>query len=255
MQTRLLSILLFISISGIAHSQPECPFLEWKIYAGTKLMILPDSSAYVFECTHVAIDADGAPNAYHPDDIGLDYLANAGYPDRSWTSILVEDPSAPGHPYTQPTGEFAGYFVSKTTLENRSKAEIDPARYVDSRKVPYFVFPDEIYRMKGTGGPGDLGFAINLATHGRTAFVVGDLGPNEPMAEVSIALAERLGGENVNPRNASGAPQGKILYVIFPYSKKTYPWPLAVEEMEEIVDRLLDSIGGIDSILSCEGSL
>jgi len=32
----------------------------------------------------MSIDADGAPNAYHPDNIGLDDLKNAGYPNTSW---------------------------------------------------------------------------------------------------------------------------------------------------------------------------
>ena len=32
----------------------------------------------------MTIDADGAPDAYHPDDIGRDYLANAGEPGNWW---------------------------------------------------------------------------------------------------------------------------------------------------------------------------
>jgi hypothetical protein len=36
-----------------------------------------------FYQSKMSIDADGAPNAYHPDNIGLDDLKNAGYPNTS----------------------------------------------------------------------------------------------------------------------------------------------------------------------------
>ena len=37
----------------------------------------------------MTIDADGAPNAYHPDNTGLDDLANAGTPGR-WEGLAKD---------------------------------------------------------------------------------------------------------------------------------------------------------------------
>jgi hypothetical protein len=53
----------------------------WQEYQGTQLWHFPGSAAYFYLTERMAIDADGAPNAYHPEDQGIDALANAGYPD------------------------------------------------------------------------------------------------------------------------------------------------------------------------------
>jgi hypothetical protein len=201
----------------------------------------------------MAVDADGAPNAYHPEDRGLDALANAGYPDTSWwPSVLVPDLDNPQRAYVQPEGEFAGYFVSKTALQTTGKPAVDPARYVDARNVPYLVFPGGFYRESGTGLLGDLGVAVNLTTGRSSAFVVADFGPGSArLGEVSIALAEGLGGTNVNPRNGSGMPTGEMMYVVFPYSSRTHHWPLARREIDIHANELLTAVGGIESLTTC----
>lgn len=244
-------------IEPITQEQSSCDFEPWITYQGTVLSSHPTSSAYLFSSTHMAIDADGAPNAYHPDDVGLDFLANAGYPDASWwDAVLVRDPINPSQAYRQPDGEFAGYFVSKTSLQDTSKLETDPTRYVDARNIPYLVFPGSFYRQTGTGLLGDLGYALNLATGETSPFVVADIGPSRArLGEVSIALAEGLGGNNVNPRNGAGSPQGEMLYVVFPYSSRTHPWPLSIEDINRHASSILAEIGGIESIRTCEDSL
>ena len=155
-------VIVFFTSSGNAT---ECKFKYWKHYKNTELFMHQESKTYLFSTTHIAVDSDGAPNAYHPDDIGLDYLANAGYPDKLWwKDILVVDPDDPDSAYVQRTGEFAGYFISKTSLQDDAKPHTDPSRYVDARLIPFFVFPRNFYRMQGTGLIGDLGLAINLET-------------------------------------------------------------------------------------------
>ena len=243
-------------IQPILSDQSSCSFESWMTYQGTELLSHLDFSAYLFSSTHMAIDADGAPNAYHPEDIGLDFIANAGYPDTSWwDAVLVQDPMNPNQAYIQPDGEFAGYFVSKTSLQDPSKPEADPARYVDARNIPYLVFPGSFYQQSGTGLLGDLGYAFNLSTGEASPFVVADIGPSRArLGEVSIALAERLGGDNVNPRNGAGSPEGEMLYVVFPYSSRTHTWPLGIEDINRHANSLLVEIGGIESIRACEGS-
>src|SRR5579871_6055654 len=108
----------------------ECGASVWRAYHDTKLRRFPDSDAYFYATQHMEIDADGAPNAYHPQDKGLDAIANAGFPNGGWKGVLVADPSEPSRPFVQPDGEFAGYFVAKTSLQDKTRSETDPARYV-----------------------------------------------------------------------------------------------------------------------------
>lgn len=249
----LISCVLCMALLHSNSHAVDCNSEHWTEYKNIDLFKLTEASAYYFVTTHMAIDADGAPNAYHPDDIGLDYLANAGYPDKAWwKDVLAVDPENPDRAYVQDSGEFSGYFVSKTSLQDTAQAVTDPKRYVDARHIPYLVFPGAFYRMKGTGILGDLGLAVNLSSGAKTAFVIADIGPTQaPLGEVSISLAERLGGQDVSPRTGAGVPQGRILYILFPYSGRDHKWPLSYQQMSEAVEGLLRSAGGLDAVLSC----
>lgn len=251
-----ISLALAVALPA-ATALAECSFQSWSEYKRDKLFSHPTGSAYVFSTSHKAVDADGAPNAYHPENKGLDYLANAGYPNTSWwKSVLVEDPNKPGHAYRQPDGAFEGYFVSKTSLQDTSKDKTDTSRYVDAASIPYLVFPGSFYKKKGTGRLGDLGYAFNLASGDASPFVIADIGPRKAnLGEMSIALAEGVGGKNVNPRNGAGLPAGKVLYVVFPYSSRSNPWPLTSGQIKQKSDELLKSVGGRESVVACESRL
>jgi hypothetical protein len=95
----------------------------------------PESYAVFYE-SGLSIDADGAPNAYHPDNIGLDDLSNAGAPGL-WEALAQD---ANGDPYIQGLDDpFPGYYVSTTDLTDVTKALRDRARYVDASKIPYIL--------------------------------------------------------------------------------------------------------------------
>jgi len=250
-------LILSLFVSTVATAEPVCEFNQWTEYKNTKLKSHPNRSAYVFTASHMRVDADGAPNAYHPNDIGLDYLANAGYPKSSWWStVLVPDPANPDIAYAQTSGQYAGYFISKTSLQDKSKKATDPARYVDANKVPYLVFPGSFLRMQGSGKLGDLGVAINPDNGKKVAFVVADIGPSTAqLGEVSIALAERLGGTNVNPKNGAGVPKGDIIYMVFPNSSRSFKWPLSDAEIEQHANQLLRQAGGEEALMDCKDTL
>ena len=236
----------------------------WRDYEGTRLWRLPGSEAYFYLTERMAIDADGAPNAYHPNNTGIDYLANAGYPNGGWRSVLAEDPNHPSQPYVQSSGEFAGYFIAKTTLQDhparppckttlqdKARSATDPKRYVNSRQVPYLVFPGAFYAIRGTGDFGDLALAHNLDNGKKSPAIVADAGPqNAKLGEVSIRLAENLGGRNVNPRNGAGVPPGRFLYTVFPKSKQQPAWPLTPDRLETLVEDLIGAIGGWEQIVA-----
>ena len=229
-----------------------CDAVDFLSYEGTLLRKLPGSDAYFYVTEHMAVDADGAPNAYHPEDTGLDALANAGFPRGGWKSILAIDPHDSTKPFVQTTGPFAGFFVSKTRLEDSTRAETDPSRYVDSTTISYVVFPATFNALKGTGETGDLAVVRNLSNDQVSSAIVADIGPeNARLGEVSIRLAENLGGSHVNPRNGRGMPTGKFLYVMFPKSHSTPKWPMAAETIDRLANSLLAKVGGWERVLGC----
>jgi hypothetical protein len=102
-RARFFACILFVLIGKAAHAA-QCDFQFWFDFKGTKIYRNPAHTAYLYATDHSRIDADGAPNAYHPDDIGknclkdphrgLDCPANAGYPKtRWWPQVLVPDPN------------------------------------------------------------------------------------------------------------------------------------------------------------------
>ncbi len=195
---------------------------------------LPGTSAFFYE-SGMTIDADGAPNAYHPDNSGLDDLANAGSPGR-WEGLAKD---ADGEPIVQgPNDPFPGYYVSETALADRSKALNDPARYVDASRIPFVVLPGGMAREVGAR-PGDFAVVFNRR-NGRSSYAIfGDVGPYDRIGEGSMALAENLGVRS-DARNG-GARRG-ILYLVFPGSGNGTPRP--VEEINAEGQRLLQAWEG-----------
>jgi hypothetical protein len=258
----LLPVLLAFAPVADADFQPWRDFPEAK-FKGTRLWRDPASGAYCYVTAHSRVDADGAPNAYHPDDLGrrrppflgLDNPANAGWPGtRWWNSVLVPDPQNPLRPYRQVSGPFRGYFVAMTSLKVRGGTATDPATYVDSTKVPYTVLPGSSFpRRAGTGAPGDVGFAWNLANGKSTAFVIGDTGggSNARLGEGSIALFRALGGTNPDARNGSGVAPGKMRYVVFPGSRRTLGWPADEARIDALARELLGRLGGMSALAVC----
>ncbi|MCT7360641.1 glycoside hydrolase family 75 protein [Thalassolituus pacificus] len=262
-----LLIMLPLWVSQVM-AESGCVFTAWDQFQGTALLHHSEQNAYLFTANEVRVDADGAPNAYHPDDVslhctqgegfkGLDCPANGGYPKHSWwRSAIVADPDNPAQAYVQPEGTFKGFLVSRTSLQDEQKAVTDPQRYVDSRSVPYLVFPGDFYKKKGTGILGDFGYALNLSNGKSSPFIIADIGPaRATLGDMSIALASALGGDNPNPRTGAGTPSGTVVYMIFPRSKKTPDWPLSLQTMNDTVNTLLNSAGGDVMLKTCTGSL
>jgi hypothetical protein len=244
--------LLLLPLYGSSAMAASCDAVLWQEYRDTKLLRFPGSTAYFYLVNGMEIDADGAPNAYSPDNKGIDALANAEFPHGTWRSILVVDPQRPDRPFVQPDGKFKNFFVSMTTLQDLTRPVTDIHRYVDATQVPYLVFPGAFFAMKETGDFGDLGAVWQPRTGKESPFIVADKGPrNAPLGEVSVRLAENLGGHNVSPRHGTGAPGGPFVYVVFPKSKSQPPWPVTAKQLEQRIQEQLMALGGWDRILSC----
>lgn len=174
--------------------------------------------SFFYYQSKLAVDADGSPHAYHPQDKGLDDLKNAGRPG-NWWGIVTHNQKPWGTPVIQKAGDPApGYYVSQTAWHDPSKSPKDPSAYVNAEEIPYIVLP---YERSFNAKLGDLAVVYNLAND-RWSYAVyadnyelkyGDLG----IGEGSIALAERLG---LNPDPRSGGTGGKphIVYIVFPGS-------------------------------------
>jgi len=223
---------------------------NWLTYEGTDVFRI-NQSAYTYKTSFVALDADGSPRAYNPDDTGLDANANAGFPNKGWRSVLVVDPQDHSRPFVQPSGPTRGFFVSKTSLIDLSTTfpATNPAKYVDAEAFPYIVFPGGFFAIRGTGNWGDLVMARSLAGGQQSAAIVADGGPMKaPLGEISMELATALGGHNPDARTGAGAPRGVLQYVVFPGSRHNPPWPRSLSDIQREAAALLAAIGGWPTI-------
>jgi hypothetical protein len=208
--------------------------------AKTPIWRLPNN--LFFFTAGMTIDADGAPNAYHPDDTGIDELANAGWQGH-WDGIVTD---RHGNPFVQGEADpFPGYYVSCTSLADRSKQFNDPNRYVDATKIPYVALPEEIAESGGAQ-LGDFAFVANLH-NGKSSFAIyADIGA---LGEGSVALAEKLG---ISPNARRGGESDGVLYVFFPGSGNRQP--RTFDEIQGEGERLLSDSNAIEKLSSCSES-
>ena len=191
----------------------------------------------------LAIDADGAPNAYHPDDKhGIDALEHAGSPGNWWALALDEE----RRPVVQSQGEYSGFYVSMTWLsrEDDLYSQFDPEYWLDARKVRYIAIPETVFKA-GSAEKGDLAYVFNLANGKSSYAIIGDWGTENTLGEGSIALAEALGVDG-NPRE--GGQDNRIAYVVFPGSHVRPRWPRQTDDMSRQADKLLHDFGGRDAV-------
>lgn len=170
-----------------------------------------DSSGVILYKAKMAIDADGSPRAYGPNNTGLDYTANAGSPG-NWWGVATD---LNGNPYIQHPGQpYPGMYVSTTSLLNSACVDSLPCRYVDSENVPFYVIPTAVKNLGILIG--DIAFVYNTVTKKGCYAIYADSGPAGSLGEGSMYLAAKLGINN-NPRTG-GTSSGIIDYIIFPHS-------------------------------------
>jgi hypothetical protein len=181
----------------------------------------------------MAVDADGAARAYHPDDTGLDRLEHAGGPGSWWALATDED----GEPFVQGKDDPApGFYVSTTSLVDESRAPRDPRRYVDSAAVPYVALPALFFEALGCK-LGDVAWVerrpLDGAVRGTAAILADVAPPSAPLGEGSIALAQRLGIPS-DPR-VGGTRRPSVRYALF--CGAPLGWPRPVTEIDAAGER------------------
>jgi Fungal chitosanase of glycosyl hydrolase group 75 len=202
---------------------------------------LGDGAPYFF-AAGMTIDADGSPNAYNAENTGLDDLANAGQPGH-WDGVLQD---ADGNPLVQgPDDPFPGYYISCTSLADRTKRPLDPTRFVDASKIPYIVLPREVAWQSSTR-LGDFAVVMNLHSREWSYAIFADVGT---LGEGSIALADNLG---IWSNARRGGSRWGVFYLVFPGSGNGQPRP--IDEIDQLAAKAFQDWGGTERLNSCAAS-
>lgn len=202
---------------------------------------LQQKPAVFFYEAGMTIDADGAYRAYHPDNrSGLDYLGNAGKPG-NWWALVTDTGKTDGKPLIQgPNDPAPGFYISTTSLQDKTKNRTDPRRYVDASSIPFIVLPSN-----GRFGAalGDFCMVYHPARQKFCGGVFADVGPRGMIGEGSIAMANAVGVPG-NPKN--GGKANGLVYMVFTGSATG--WPLSVSAIKQQAQQLFDAWGGINQL-------
>ncbi|GEM_PF-6470987 len=206
---------------------------------GTRTVIYDGKGAIAFKANY-AVNTDGAPNSYHPDDLyggkglainticnGANAYSAAGEKfgpaqcsqlvdtyktakAQNWTQeggarmrfygVATHD-QAQAVPCLNKTGKYAGFFVSTTSMvADSSFGTCEQERYLDSLETNFIIRPGG-KKFRNIGmGLKDLAVVIDPKT-GKSVFaVVGDTGPSFGLGEGSVALLQRLGSRTDVPQ-------------------------------------------------------
>jgi len=154
--------------------------------------------------TSMAIDVDGAPNAYGPaGQPALDFELNAHRGAKASGEIVGYLTKGDGRtPEVQgPQDPFPGYYISTTAFQDKSNPNrLDPRKYVDASKINYVVLGN--FAAQNNAKLGDFVAVHSKKTGG---------------AEGSLALLNGLGYPFHNGK-AGGVEKKEIVIRYFPGS-------------------------------------
>lgn len=240
--------LVFSSCTSVADAYTchnEFVFQVGDVIAWRPVSNNRSTAGYFFQ-SGMYIDADGAPDAYHPRDIGTDKLSHAGRPGK-WWGVVTHNLKRWGKPVVQKSGDpKPGYYVSQTSLFDPRKRHHDPARYVNANAIPYIALPRN---AKGGAQVGDIAAVYNAKNDRLEYAIFADVGgtAKKRVGEGSVALAKALGIKS-NPR--SGGTRHGIYYVVFPQSGDKRP--KSKTQIRRLGEQLFAEWGGLSRLSSCD---
>jgi len=222
-------ILVFTFISFLTFGQAIKS--KFKMVGDIQVYRIDKDNILVFS-SGMTIDADGAPHAYHSDENkGLDYLANGGH-SGNWWALVTDNKKNNGNPLIQSASDPApGFYISKTSLEDKTKRYEDPNRYVNSETIPYIALPSNLSNNLKLG---DIVLVVNKANNKKYFAIYADWGPKNKLGEGSMYLAKQL-GINSSPKN--GGTNSSIFYILL--EKSGNGKILSDSEIQEIGKRKL----------------
>jgi hypothetical protein len=159
----------------------------------------------------LAIDCDGSPQAYGPNNSGIDYTANGGTPGSNWWGGPVD---SSGNPIVQKIYEpKPGMYVSATSHGNPAFGSNSQYRYIDAESIPFIVLPGQ---HSNGAKLGDVCLCLNTQTGDNCFGIYADVGPSSKIGEASMRMASAL---KINNNPKTGGTESKIIaYLVFPGS-------------------------------------
>jgi len=235
--------------------KPICDKISFLSFEGkggvTQVWKLTGKNGFFF-MAGMAIDADGAPNAYDPENKhGLDFLGNAGKPG-NWWALATDNGKPNGNPIIQEEGEFEGFYISQTSVRDDSKKDED-ITYVDARHIPCYVLPPKLVGSE-KARLGDLGVVYNTKNEAISFAIFADVGPGDSIGEGSIALGHSLGISTDLRKKKAGQSKG-VFYLVFPETASTPAWPRTIEDMQEQAEATFQQWGGLSQLKACASQL
>ena len=199
------------AIHGLVHDEDDVI----DHIGGVPIFETHDGRAIYFK-TGMTIDADGAYRAYKIRNQGLDFDDNGKNPcapNGRWIGVVVDSSGRPipqGANHPRP-----GFLISTTSLQDPTRSNTDPQRYVDSEAVPFIVLPGG---HLGRASLGDYALVVNTENGKMVHAIAADAGPKHHVGEASIAVARALLGEAASSPRSGGTERAIIRYVVFPGS-------------------------------------
>jgi hypothetical protein len=234
--------------------------------------------------SQMAVNTDGAPDAYHPDDAGITHLCNGlsvatdggcvwkaqcmadyrlarsrGFRGSPRLCFFAMATDSNGVPLIQGTEDpRPGYFVSLTALKQPGGAARQPQRQqdqLDSHEIPFVVIPRDWPGVFQGLELGDFAVVMRRSTGQMTFAIVGDAGPRNKLGEGSIAAHRALGNDpfqmRFGVRRARLGIGGRdVAYILFPRSLKRGQ-TITPQLINEEGARLLERFGGVERLRAC----
>jgi hypothetical protein len=195
------------------------------------------------------IDCDGAPNAYGPQNTGIDYTANGGNPTSGapgawWGGPVDKHNKAIPQKIYEP---FPGFYVSGTSLINPAYPQDSQYRYIDASAIPFIVLPGG---HQNGAKLGDVCLCYNLVTGDNCYGVFADTGPSSKIGEASMRMASTLGIPS-DPKKG-GTENKSVVYLVFPSSVGSWKPP---HIWWDIANTMVSAWGGIARLKEIAKSL
>jgi hypothetical protein len=199
----------------------------------------------VFFKAKMAIDADGAARAYHPDKQNTDALDNIGHAN-SFSKKFIQGKMKNGKVGKGPR---PGFFVSATSLQRGQ--DFDADAFVDAEFIPYIVLPAHL--ADGIS-PGDLCTVVNLKNFRTTSAIFADTNPHVGEASVRAAINLHVKDPSfpiTKLARAGGDEAANYVYIVYPGSRFTPDasaphWP--ADKIDATATPLFDAWGGLDMV-------